>query len=257
MKSTVNHSQLDKPKTGSLPILYLVKADETNIVYDCEHNSFFNLNSTALEIWTHIANGKPEAWVRKHIITTYGVEEKTAAEDLRELLGNLAQKGITPGSVRLIDTASCRIERAAGSKRLSPYIPNAAGIKPRLLTTMSAWMGLCLFDVFLHLRPFKELCKHVSTWPVASRRTPADPEKTIHEVCAGIARACIWYPKRALCLQRSTVTACYLRHRGIAAKLIIAVRPVPFVAHAWVEVDGYVVNDRPRVQQFYQTVTSY
>jgi hypothetical protein len=36
-----------------------------------------------------------------------------------------------------------------------------------------------------------------------------------------------------------------LRQNGIAATLVIAHRPAPFFAHAWVEVDGLIVNDSP------------
>lgn len=34
-------------------------------------------------------------------------------------------------------------------------------------------------------------------------------------------------------------------------------RPMPFLAHAWVEVEGRVVNDWPRVRQFYPPLGAY
>jgi transglutaminase superfamily protein len=36
-----------------------------------------------------------------------------------------------------------------------------------------------------------------------------------------------------------------LRARGVVARLLIGYRPVPFLSHAWVEVEGRVVNDSP------------
>jgi hypothetical protein len=40
-----------------------------------------------------------------------------------------------------------------------------------------------------------------------------------------------------------------LRHHGIGAHLVIGCRPLPFESHAWVEVDGRVVNDLPQYQR--------
>jgi hypothetical protein len=63
--------------------------------------------------------------------------------------------------------------------------------------------------------------------------------------------ACIWYPKEVLCLQRSAATACFLRKSGIPARMIIGARRMPFKAHAWVEVNGNVVNDKPYTPEMY------
>ena len=70
-------------------------------------------------------------------------------------------------------------------------------------------------------------------------------------VCHAVDLACIWYFKEVECLQRSVVTARLLRDRGIPARLVIGARHVPFKAHAWVEVDGQVINDKPYVNELY------
>jgi len=36
---------------------------------------------------------------------------------------------------------------------------------------------------------------------------------------------------------------------GVEAELIIATRPIPFLSHAWVEVNGDIVNDRKGYQR--------
>ena len=54
------------------------------------------------------------------------------------------------------------------------------------------------------------------------------------------------------CLQRSWVTSLLLRRHGIPSQVVIGYRPVPLDSHAWVEVAGRVVNDRPQYQKFYQ-----
>jgi hypothetical protein len=67
--------------------------------------------------------------------------------------------------------------------------------------------------------------------------------------------ACIWYFKEALCLQRSAVTACLLRKYGVAGHLVIGAQQMPLKAHAWVEVDGRVVNDKQYVPEMYGILT--
>ena len=63
--------------------------------------------------------------------------------------------------------------------------------------------------------------------------------------------ACIWYWKQALCLQRSAATACLLKSYGVPAQMVIGAQLMPFRAHAWVEVDGRVVNDKPYAAEVY------
>ena len=39
--------------------------------------------------------------------------------------------------------------------------------------------------------------------------------------------------------------------------MMIGVRSMPFLAHAWVEADGSVINDWPRVKKFYRPLLSH
>ena len=73
----------------------------------------------------------------------------------------------------------------------------------------------------------------------------------IERICAAMDMACIWYWKEARCLQRSAAAACLLKQHGVPARMIIGAQQLPFRAHAWVEVDGRVVNDRPYMREMY------
>jgi hypothetical protein len=77
------------------------------------------------------------------------------------------------------------------------------------------------------------------------------PEGEIDRVCAAVNYACVWYPKRVLCLQRSVVTTCLLRRCGVPARMVMGARSLPFKAHAWTEVDGRAINERRDVQRIY------
>ena len=110
-----------------------------------------------------------------------------------------------------------------------------------------AFLGLLIFDLFVG-NDFARLHRVVRGWRVAPAQVT--PE-TINQVCDAVNRACSWYPKRALCLQRSAVTTCLLRSAGIPAQLVLGAQKLPFKAHAWVEVEGHVVNEKPEIQTTY------
>jgi len=113
---------------------------------------------------------------------------------------------------------------------------------------LKALLGLVTFDL-LHLgHNFARLHRIVRSWNVSSKKSP--PEVT-HRVCDAVNHACVWYPKRALCLQRSAVTTCLLRNCGVRAQMIMGTQQLPFKAHAWVEVGGRPVNERTDVQSIF------
>ena len=82
-----------------------------------------------------------------------------------------------------------------------------------------------------------------------------DEKVSVEQVCHAIDIAAAFYFKQTLCLQRSAAAACLLRRHGFAAELVIGVQQVPFLAHAWVELDGLVVNDKPYMSDMYSVLT--
>lgn len=121
---------------------------------------------------------------------------------------------------------------------------------PQLLV-WKALVALLAFDLLGFGRNFAKMHRFVSRWKT-SHRTVADD--TVNSVCAAINYACVWYPKRVLCLQRSAVTTCLLRHRGVPGRMVLGAQDLPFKAHAWTEVEGRAVNERNDVQQVYSVL---
>jgi hypothetical protein len=113
---------------------------------------------------------------------------------------------------------------------------------------LRAYLKLIYFDLFLALGNFAALYDKVRKHPVKKTTPPPDAVKRI---CSAVDMACIWYWKEALCLQRSAATSCLLKSHGISAQLVIGAQQLPFKAHAWVEVDGRVVNDKPYMPEMY------
>lgn len=116
------------------------------------------------------------------------------------------------------------------------------------LLTGHAWLGLMAFDV-ARLAGFARVHDWVRrSRPSAQRRRSW---ATVDDLVWAVDEACVWYVKRAACLQRSVAATWLLRRHGFQAELVIGCRPLPFESHAWVEVDGRVVNDRPQYQRFF------
>ena len=116
------------------------------------------------------------------------------------------------------------------------------------LLVFKAYGKLIYFDLYLARGNFSALYEKVRNYPV---RKKFPSSRSIQEICAAVDMACIWYWKEALCLQRSAATACLLRQYGVAAKLVIGAQQMPFKAHAWVEVENQVVNDKPYMHEMY------
>lgn len=97
-------------------------------------------------------------------------------------------------------------------------------------------------------RVCEDLDRRISLPQSNGRFTPDD-------ICRAVDIACVLCFSRVLCLQRSTATAWQLRYHGYPAELILGAQIVPFRSHAWVEVDGVVVNDRPYIRQIYRELS--
>jgi hypothetical protein len=79
-------------------------------------------------------------------------------------------------------------------------------------------------------------------------------EVSAQDLCRSIDLACVLYIKRVLCLQRSAASTILLRRHGYRAEMVIGARMLPFKSHAWVEVDGVIVNDKPYMGDIYRVL---
>ena len=119
------------------------------------------------------------------------------------------------------------------------------------LLTAQAWLGLVAFDLAL-VAGFARVHHWIRHCPRHRRRRAS--ASTAADIVWAVDEACVWYVKRAACLQRSVIATWLLRRRGLRAELVIGYRPLPFESHAWVEVDGRIVNDRPQYQQVFSVL---
>jgi hypothetical protein len=113
---------------------------------------------------------------------------------------------------------------------------------------VNAFWNLILFDLYRARGNLRTIYNNVRQIRVGA---PVATSDVVERVCSAVDLACIWYWKEVLCLQRSAAAACLLKKNGVPAELVIGAQQMPFRAHAWVEVEGRVVNDKPYMQEIY------
>jgi hypothetical protein len=98
-----------------------------------------------------------------------------------------------------------------------------------------------------HLRSIHSLLRKERRGEVTRQRGA-----TVEQICHAMDIACVFYPKRVLCLQRAAATTLLLGRHGWQAEMVIGTQILPFRSHAWVELDGVVVNDKSYLREIYQ-----
>jgi len=131
-----------------------------------------------------------------------------------------------------------------------PEVQPPSKTAPTFFLVLTAYLQLLVFDIYLARKTFAGIYDRVRGYPTGKASTAT----TLDQICEAVDRACVWYWKQVLCLERSVVTACLLKRYGIAAKMVIGAQQVPFKAHAWVEVDAQVVSDDADMRELYQVI---
>lgn len=113
---------------------------------------------------------------------------------------------------------------------------------------VESWLLLVYVDCLMRCRGLGSIEATVRK----QRVIPWAEKDDASSLCGAVDMACVFYFKPVLCLQRSAATTILLRRYGWKAEMVIGAQMLPFQAHAWVEVDGSVVNDRPYIRDIFQ-----
>jgi hypothetical protein len=106
---------------------------------------------------------------------------------------------------------------------------------------LKAYIELMHWERYLKSDDFAGLYDRVRRTRVADCKPS---EEDAIRICSAVNWACAWYWKQVQCLQRSAALSCLLRRHGFAARLVIGAQQIPFRAHAWVELNHQVINDK-------------
>jgi hypothetical protein len=113
---------------------------------------------------------------------------------------------------------------------------------------------LLLYDVTQAMLGFQGVHRSLQHHIASRLSSRSELEAT---VCEAVRRITPFYWKRVQCLQSSVVTARVLRAYGTQADVVIGFQSAPFLAHAWVEVGGRIVNDSPAFQRKLQVLERF
>ncbi|SRR5258708_22699578 len=117
---------------------------------------------------------------------------------------------------------------------------------------LESWLLLLYFEFVMRFCGFRALNEIVREEKVGSAPAWALPRTA--DLSHAMDLACVFYFKQVMCLQRSAATTLLLRRHGLRAELVIGAQILPFKSHAWTEIGGVVVNDKPYMMDIYRVL---
>jgi hypothetical protein len=115
-----------------------------------------------------------------------------------------------------------------------------------------SWRLLFYFEGIMRFRNLKVL--HEIVWKEKIRPADDSIRRSSADLCHAVDLACVFYFRQVMCLQRSAATTLLLRRHGWEAEMVIGAQMLPFKSHAWVEINGVVVNDKPYMSDIYRVL---
>ncbi len=122
----------------------------------------------------------------------------------------------------------------------------------KALPLLQSYLLLIRIDLEMHFRSIRAVHSLVQCQRTGSKSH--NPSASVDVVCHAMDLASVFYVKPVLCLQSSAATTILLRRYGWRAEMVVGAQLVPFRSHAWVEVNGQVVNDKPYMREIYRVL---
>lgn len=117
---------------------------------------------------------------------------------------------------------------------------------------VNSYLLLIRAETTLRVRGFGTIYNAVRILP--TRLFNRQAQIPYERLCQAMDLACVFYPKTVLCLQRSIATVFLLRHYGWPAELVTGCDIGTFENHAWAELFGQVISDKPYMHEIYQVI---
>ncbi len=240
----MSDSLLIRPSTS----VRLVRNKDGAVLLDIRQGLCLGMTPIGVKIWDLLALH----WSTDEIIHTLATEcsipQQQIVNDVRAFVADLAGNGLLLRENPIHKTTFLDwITRFAVKLRSVLHCWPRRRRKPVLLFWKSLF-AILMFDLLRFSKEFSRMHDFVQHWAVAPWPAPSD---AVDRVCKAVNFACVWYPKRVLCLQRSAVITCLLRSSGVPAQMVIGAQKFPFKGHAWVEVHNRAINERRDVQSIY------
>lgn len=120
------------------------------------------------------------------------------------------------------------------------YIQNEN--KTNIFLIFKTYLALFRIYTILHCKGLDSLINCIKKQKGTNCCTMVEEDK-IQNLVASLNQACKMFPWRIRCLEWSSTLVFLLLKKNVKANLVIGVQTNPFLAHAWVEYNGVVIND--------------
>ena len=243
MNNVVNESLIVSPG-----VRWMSDKDGSTILHITQ-NKMYSIMGVGNEVWKIVANsesGITYSDIVQAVADRFNdISRIRIHDDVEKLLKSFLREQLVAATH---NTRAGEVRRNYVTTSIIAFLAHGCGLLVRLkLSVVAALLGMAVVDLLIASGKFEALYYTIKYWPVRQiTEVPA-----FENVYDSMLSALSWYPKQAMCLQRSAVTTCLLRSNGICAEMIIGSKKLPFLAHAWVEVNGQVVGDKKSVQELH------
>jgi hypothetical protein len=230
------------------PGVYFAPVDDQGkgVIMDLDGNRYYGLGPLSASLWTGLHDGCSEADLAERLgeHTTAPFSERLTLVTRQLEAWQRAQLVVSPDAARAISAPAAAIPANASSTEqgLDDAELCCASLSLRssvALLAASLWTRAQLRRGALHA--VRQL-QGIAVLP-----TPPDThERVVHRTVYAYRLLRKWLLRGIeKDLPRSLVLACALRRQRVPVELCFGVRKFPFLAHAWVELDGRSINTCP------------
>lgn len=213
------------------PHTWSATQDGITVILALDRGRYYRLNSVAGHIWKLTEQPTQGAEVVQQLSKLFGAQVTTdvlASDVARTLTALEAADLVTPSAV---PARGRSIARPSSSLRRLRRVPS----------TLYCLLHLVYMQVATRLVGERRLIESVHRLDWQRAGCPGELDKVVRATSRAIA-LCPW---PVGCFPRSLSAAAVLRRLGYSARVRIGVVAYPFLAHAWVEVEGVPLNERP------------
>lgn len=233
------------------PCVLFVETPSGAVLMDVDGDRFVALSTISAFIWRKLADGRTRAELIDEIAVATGVardlSERVLTSQLdkweKSQLVNIESKSkALPSPKRLRKTLRHEMWRTETTAALSPSLMLSLYFSELRYRRLITRVGLAGTLTFLQTQ---------SGGAALSRSRIIDRTLGSYHALRRLFRQ---GEQARDCLFRSLALATVLRRQGVDAELCIAIVDIPFASHAWVEVDGFVLNETEVKCQRYRAI---
>lgn len=128
------------------------------------------------------------------------------------------------------------------------------------MTKIKLFWLIIIVDQMLKRRGFKYVCDYLKQYKQTIRPTKKEySDEELIQICASIQTASKkhFLRNRAFCLHQSAIGFYLLLKKGAEVEFCVGAATETFAAHAWLERNNIVLNDKQSIKDSYQLLFKF